>query len=113
MVWSVPAMNTKNLFDAKGDKAWESFVKEQALSPMQEQQFKRYLELLVTWNQDINLTSIESVATIISHHFEDSLRVGDHVTFTAYDMVGDIGSGGGFPGIPLKIKYPELSVVLI
>lgn len=112
MVLEYAAM-TKDLFDAKGDKVWESFVKKQALSPLQEQQFRRYLELLVMWNKDINLTSIESVATIISHHFEDSLSIGSYVTFTAQDMVADIGSGGGFPGIPLKIKYPELPVVLI
>lgn len=99
--------------DTKGVAAWNSFIQTQHLSDQQSAQFKEYLELLLAWNQDINLTTIESVATIISHHFQDSLAVADVVALTANDMIVDVGSGGGFPGIPLKIKFPELRVILL
>lgn len=99
--------------DTKGLTAWESFIAREHLSDQQAQQFRRYLDLLIAWNEDINLTSIESIATIISHHFQDSLSVAQEVTFKEGDALCDVGTGAGFPGIPLKIKYPFLKVVLI
>jgi 16S rRNA (guanine527-N7)-methyltransferase len=106
-------MKTIESTDTKGLAAWQLFIKNAALTEEQAHQFKRYLELLLAWNEDINLTSIESVATIISHHFQDSLAVAEQIDFKDGDMICDVGSGGGFPGIPLKIKYPFLRVVLI
>lgn len=106
-------MKTIDPTDSKGLAAWQSFIEKENLTEQQTQQFKRYLELLLAWNEDINLTSIESVATVISHHFQDSLAVTQAVSFTQDDMICDVGSGGGFPGIPLKIKYPHLKVILI
>ncbi len=106
-------MKTIELTDTKGVVAWQSFITAQQLTDAQAEQFKRYLELLLAWNEDINLTSIESVATIISHHFQDSLAVAQQVQFNEQDMICDVGSGGGFPGIPLKIRYPYLKVLLI
>ena len=106
-------MKTIDPADSKELVAWQTFIEKEQLTEQQTQQFKKYLALLRAWNQDINLTSIEQVSTIISHHFQDSLAVAQVVSFSPDDMICDVGSGGGFPGIPLKIKYPQLKVILI
>ncbi|MEK9627820.1 MAG: 16S rRNA (guanine(527)-N(7))-methyltransferase RsmG [Nitrospinota bacterium] len=74
-------------------------------------QFSDYLELLVKWNQKINLTSEKTALEILQRHIFDSLQYA-RVIFPNEKVV-DIGSGGGFPGIPLKIIYPELTITLI
>ena len=74
-------------------------------------QFGSYLDLLVKWNQKINLTSEKSSQDILLRHIFDSLQ---YATFiSSQDEIVDIGSGAGFPGIPLKIIYPELVATLI
>ena len=74
-------------------------------------QFDSYLDLLVKWNQKINLTSEKSSQDILLRHIFDSLQ---YATFiSSQDEILDIGSGAGFPGIPLKIIYPELVATLI
>ena len=74
-------------------------------------QFGSYLDLLVKWNQKINLTSEKSSQDILLRHIFDSLQ---YATFiSSQDEILDIGSGAGFPGIPLKIIYPELVATLI
>ncbi len=74
-------------------------------------QFDSYLDLLVKWNQKINLTSEKSSQDILLRHIFDSLQ---YATFiSSQDEIVDIGSGAGFPGIPLKIIYPELVATLI
>ena len=74
-------------------------------------QFDSYLDLLVKWNQKINLTSEKSSQDILLRHIFDSLQYAPFMT--PKDEIVDIGSGAGFPGIPLKIIYPELVVTLI
>lgn len=69
--------------------------------------------MLLDWNKKFNLTSIETVPSILAHHFQDSLAIGKFQEFKEGDMICDVGSGGGFPGIPLKIRYPHLRVVLL
>ncbi|MGQ0792820.1 MAG: 16S rRNA (guanine(527)-N(7))-methyltransferase RsmG [Deltaproteobacteria bacterium] len=74
-------------------------------------QFLAYLELLKFWNKRINLTSIEDDIEIAVLHFIDSLTV---IPFIGADSrLLDIGSGGGFPGLALKIALPRLRVTLI
>ena len=74
-------------------------------------QFGSYLDLLVKWNQKINLTSEKSSQDILLRHIFDSLQYAPVIS--PKDEIVDIGSGAGFPGIPLKIIYPELVATMI
>jgi 16S rRNA (guanine527-N7)-methyltransferase len=73
--------------------------------------FDLYLRELLKWNQKINLTAIRSEKGIILKHFLDSLSVYPYLTKTTSLL--DIGSGAGFPGIPLRIVHPSLEITLI
>ena len=81
------------------------------LGPAEVERFGIYLKELQQWNQAINITSITHPGDIVVKHFIDSLLVIKHVDLKS--PLVDIGSGGGFPAIPLKIKAPELSMSLI
>jgi 16S rRNA (guanine527-N7)-methyltransferase len=76
-------------------------------------QFMSYLAHLITWNKTINLTAITDRKEIIIKHFVDSLAALIATNFPQNGAVLDVGSGGGFPGIPLKILRPDLQLVLI
>lgn len=95
------------------DVLWSTFAKQEGLSDLQLSQFKRYYELLTQWNEKTNLTAIEDLAGILSYHFQDSLILDRFVPMNEIKGTADVGTGGGFPGIPLKIKYPHLFMVLI
>ena len=73
--------------------------------------FETYLEELLKWNRKINLTAIRSEKGIVLKHFLDSFSV--HPYLPHGSVVLDIGSGAGFPGIPLKIIHPAIEVTLI
>jgi 16S rRNA (guanine527-N7)-methyltransferase len=73
--------------------------------------FKKFAELLVEWNEKINLTAILDDEGIAVKHFLDSLTVLPYIKAT--DRVIDIGTGGGFPGIPLAIANPDLKITLL
>lgn len=79
----------------------------------QTEQFMRYLAQLIDWNKTINLTTIIEPGEIIIKHFIDSLAALAATNFPEQAVVLDVGSGGGFPGIPLKIMRPDLQVVLV
>lgn len=81
-----------------------------SLTDFQITQFCNYGDLLLEWNQRMNLTRIIEPHEIILKHFIDSIIIANF--FTASDLA-DLGSGAGFPGIPLKILRPELNLVLI
>ncbi len=76
-------------------------------------QFSRYQELLQEWNRNINLTAIVDAQAIQNRHFLDSLSC----TMLTGELTGrrliDVGSGAGFPGLPLKIRYPGLTLTLV
>ena len=84
------------------------------LSENQIKQFLDYYELLVEWNSFMNLTAITEFDEVIQKHFLDSLSL-----IKAFDLrkdnisVLDVGTGAGFPGIPLKIAFPNLQVTLL
>jgi len=76
-------------------------------------QFIRYLAHLIEWNRVINLTAIIDPKEVIIKHFVDSLVALVATSFPQNSMVLDVGSGGGFPGIPLKIVRSDLRLALI
>ena len=85
------------------------------LSRVQKEQFFEYYELLVQWNRVMNLTTITEVSDVITKHFVDSLlliRVISGDETSSYHCM-DVGTGAGFPGIPLKIAFPELQITLL
>jgi 16S rRNA (guanine527-N7)-methyltransferase len=84
-----------------------------SLTNTQIEQFWSYLTQLLRWNRTINLTSITDPYEIIGKHFVDSLAALVAVDFPIEGVVIDVGSGGGFPGIPLKIVRQDLWLVLI
>lgn len=75
------------------------------------QQFERYADLLIEWNEKFNLTSITGREDIYVKHFYDSILPSLYRDLKG--SLADVGSGAGFPGIPLKIMYPDLEVTLI
>ncbi len=77
------------------------------------EQFMRYLTHLIEWNKSINLTTITNPKEIIIKHFIDSLGVLIATSFQQNGLVLDIGSGGGFPGIPLKIARSDIRLILV
>lgn len=83
------------------------------LTEKQRKQFHRYYEMLVEWNKVMNLTGITEYEEVNEKHFVDSLSVIKAVDMDQVQSLIDIGTGAGFPGIPLKIAYPHLHVVLL
>ena len=84
-----------------------------SLTDQQALQFLEYLSQLLTWNRTTNLTSITDPFEVISKHFVDSLTALVALTFPFQGTVVDVGSGAGFPGIPLKIVRNDLRLVLV
>ena len=84
-----------------------------SLTEQQTRQFLLYLSQLLAWNRTINLTSITDPYEIISKHFVDSLTALSAFKFPLESTVVDVGSGAGFPGIPLKIVQGDLHLVLV
>lgn len=82
------------------------------LSADQLDQFKQYFQLLIEWNNKINLTAITDKEEVYRKHFYDSLTPAFNFEFKD-QLIFDIGSGAGFPSIPLKIVYPNLNVRII
>ncbi len=83
------------------------------LTSLQLEQFEQYYWLLIDWNQRINLTSITDYEEVQVKHFLDSLSIGPIIDFSRGLDIIDIGTGAGFPGIPLKIAFPDIQLTLL
>lgn len=83
------------------------------LSDLQIEQFMIYYENLIEKNKVMNLTSITEFEDVMVKHFLDSLSIVKAVDMTSVERVLDLGTGAGFPGIPLKIAFPETEFVLL
>ena len=101
------------MIDLKGTKVWLNLVQKYRVSKDQEKQFLKYLQLLLEENQKYNLTAITNVDDVMLDHFEDSLSILHHHDMSQVQTLIDVGSGGGFPGIPLAIMLPDVAVCLI
>lgn len=77
----------------------------------QAEKFIRYFELLVLWNQKMNLTAITEPEEVVAKHFADSLLPADLIPLNARCI--DVGTGAGFPGVPLLIMRPDLHMTLL
>lgn len=83
------------------------------LSEMQLSQFYDYYQLLIDWNEKINLTAITDFDEVLKKHFLDSLSIGSILKQDSNASVLDIGTGAGFPGIPIKIAFSDTEVTLM
>jgi 16S rRNA (guanine527-N7)-methyltransferase len=82
-----------------------------ALPPAAYQKFQNYLDLLLRWNQRLNLTAIREPLEVIQRHFVESAFVAQHLPAGITSLL-DYGSGAGLPGIPIAICCPEIEVTL-
>ncbi|WP_243292737.1 16S rRNA (guanine(527)-N(7))-methyltransferase RsmG [Bacillus sp. FJAT-47783] len=83
------------------------------LNSQQLQQFERYYEVLVEWNEKINLTSITEKKEVYLKHFYDSISAAFYYDFSKPLSLCDVGAGAGFPSIPLKICFPHLHISIV
>ncbi|MCI6107939.1 MAG: 16S rRNA (guanine(527)-N(7))-methyltransferase RsmG [Candidatus Faecimonas sp.] len=90
-------------------------IKELGIEPTDKQlyQLSKFYELLIEWNQKINLTRITDKKEVYLKHFYDSLTISKELDLNKINTLCDVGTGAGFPGIVLKIFYPDLKITLI
>ena len=100
-------MNIKN-FVLSAVKGYKIELSEEQLDQLQ-----KYFELLVSWNEKINLTAITEPNEVAVKHFADSLSVFNYVDFQKGASVIDVGTGAGFPGLVLKIARPDIKLTLL
>lgn len=83
------------------------------ISDRQINQFVTYYEMLVEWNEKMNLTAITECSEVFNKHFLDSVSIVKVLDMSSVDSLIDIGTGAGFPGIPIKIMFPHIKVTLL
>lgn len=83
------------------------------LTDKQIKQFETYFEMLVEWNEKINLTAVTEKEEVYLKHFFDSVTPSFYIDFNEIETICDVGAGAGFPSIPLKIVYPHLQITIV
>lgn len=99
--------------DPKDMVVWNKFVQTYNLDEVKQDKFKKYLDLIIQENQKYNITAITSNQGIIFDHFYDSLSLQNFVEMDKISAIADVGSGGGFPGIPLAILNDHVTFHLV
>jgi 16S rRNA (guanine527-N7)-methyltransferase len=95
------------------ERVWAEFQDQEKISDELCESFKRYEILLSQRNKEINLTAVKELSGIVRYHFQDSLAIRKFIDLSTVKTICDIGTGAGFPAIPVKILYPHLKVILI
>ena len=83
------------------------------LTQNQQEQFSKMIDLYQEWNQKINVVSRKDIDLLAERHILHSLAIAKHTKFNKYSKVLDIGTGGGFPGLPLAVFYPNCDFHLV
>ena len=84
-----------------------------SLTEQQVSQLEKFYQLLISWNEKMNLTRITAVEDVYLKHYYDSLTLLKAVDLSQVSTLCDVGTGAGFPGIVLKIVFPNLKVTLV
>lgn len=95
------------------EKVWADFQELEKLTDQQVELFKMYERYLSKCNEEFNLTAIKDLSGIVRQHFQDSLALSKFIDLNNVKTICDIGTGAGFPAIPLKIVFPNLKVILV
>ena len=98
------------LSEAQIEEALQAFLSPVSLELVQ--QLSVYLDLLVRWNERTNLTAVRSPEEMVRRHFGESLFAGQHLGEPLPDTLLDLGSGAGFPGMPIALLHPSIRVTL-
>lgn len=106
MTSSHPITNSFDLL-RQGLMSWDVNIDETTLL-----KFRQFYSLILEWNNRFNLTSITDERDVVIKHFLDSLSILKRYTFTNQSVI-DIGTGAGFPGIPLKLLFPDIKIVFV
>lgn len=97
------------------DKEFIQALEKQGItvSSKQMDQFNFYADFLAEWNEKINLTALSAHNEVLLKHFYDSISLSFYEDFTMTKTLVDVGSGAGFPSLPLKILFPKLEVTIV
>lgn len=101
------------MIEQKQLNIWISFQTKNQLTNEQLKTFQDYYLFLIQENKKYNLTNITDLSSVIFDHFQDSIVLSKFIDLNKINTIADIGAGAGFPGIPLKIIYPELKIIFI